>query len=697
MKTSLAAAALIPVSALAQPTATGAPSTTLPPVVITATRVETPPFDVPASVDRIDGEAIRDSKLQVNLSESVGGVPGLLARDRQNYAQDQQISVRGFGARATFGIRGVRVIVDGIPATLPDGQGQVSHIDLGSVDRLEILRGPFSALYGNSSGGVIEVFTEEGRGAPTVTLGAAGGSYGTVRAGAKLTGGTSAFGYVADVNRFVTEGYRDHSSAKRDIANFKVTSRPDDASKLTVVLNYMDLPKAEDPLGLPRDQFLAAPKTVVPQALIFNTRKTVDQFQLGTTYERDFGAPGTMRLMAYGGHRDTEQFQAIPPGPQGNPLHPGGVIQLERDYRGVDLRWTVKGAGERPWSVVAGLAYDELDEHRRGRQNFVGPVASPVELGVEGPLRRDEKNKARSNDQYVQGSWDLAPRWRVDAGVRHSTVKFRSRDQFIQGTNPDDSGDARYSATLPVAGVTFKATDNVRLYATAGRGFETPTLNEISYRPDGLTGLNFDVQPAYSNNVEAGVKTRYESVGLFNVALFQTRTKDEIVTLSNVVGRSTFRNAGETRRRGLEASWSKRLWGELQAQAAYTWLDARYREGFNGNTGNRIPGIARQSLFAAVGWLPATGLRGGVEARALSKVYTNDANDEWAPGFGVASAYVGYAARFAGLDWRAFARVDNLFDKHYAGSVIVNEGNRRYYEPAPGRNYLVGLNAAVSF
>lgn len=691
MKNQIAAMALLPVCALAQTTPTGAPAARLPPVVVTATRVEALPIDVPASIDIVEGDAIRDDKLQVNLSESLGGVPGLIARDRQNYAQDVQISVRGFGARAPFGIRGVRVIVDGIPATLPDGQGQVSHIDLGSVDRIEILRGPFSALYGNSSGGVIEVFTEEGNGPPTVTLGTAGGSYGTVRAGAKLTGGSPAFGYVIDANRFVTEGYRNHSSAKRDLANIKLTGKPDAASKLTFVLNYMDLPKAEDPLGLDRTAFEVAPSSVVANAILFNSRKTVDQIQAGATYDRDFGSAGALRVMVYGGQRDTEQFQAIPVFVQNQLLHPGGLIQLARDYRGTDLRWTVKGGGDRPYALVAGLAYDELDEHRVGRRNFIGTT-----LGVEGPVRRDENNTARSNDQYVQGFWELAPRWRVDAGVRHSTIKVRSTDNFITDVNPDDSGSVRYSATLPVAGVSFKATDNVRLYATAGRGFETPTLNELAYRVAPLTGPNFDLRPAKSDNVEVGAKTRYASLGLFNVALFETRTEQEIFTLVNENGRSVFQNVGETRRRGLEALWSRSFMRDLQASAAYTWLDARYREG-SPNTGNRIPGIARQSLFASVGWLPATGLRGGLEARWLSKVYVNDANDEWAPGFGVASAHVGYAMRLAGWDWRAFARVDNLFDKHYAGSVIVNEGNQRYYEPAPGRTWLLGVNAAVSF
>ena len=198
----------------------------LAPVVVTATRTEASAFDVPASIDRIGGDAIRDGRAQVNISESLGGVPGLVARDRQNYAQDVQISVRGFGARSTFGIRGVRLYVDGIPATLPDGQGQITNVDLGSSDRIEVLRGPFSALYGNSSGGVIQVFTEEGSGAPALDASVSGGSFGSRRVGAKASGAVGDVGYVVSGSVFNTDGYRDHSAAERHIGNAKLTWRP---------------------------------------------------------------------------------------------------------------------------------------------------------------------------------------------------------------------------------------------------------------------------------------------------------------------------------------------------------------------------------------------------------------------------------------------------------------------------------------
>jgi iron complex outermembrane receptor protein len=541
-------------------------------VVVTATRSETPAFDVPASIDRVSPGSDRAG---VNISDSLGPVPGLLARDRQNHAQDTQLSVRGFGARASFGIRGVRLYVDGIPATMPDGQGQVSHVDLNSAERIEVLRGPFSALYGNSSGGVLQVFTEDGAGPPFVQANAAAGSDGLSRHAIKAGGSFGAVDLLASASRFRTDGYRAHSAAERTLANARLGWRVNDDTRLTLVANHVDLPRAQDPLGLNREQVEADPRSVDPVAERFDTRKSTRQSQAGLVADRRLGGSASLRLMVYGGERSTEQFQAIPTAPQASPLHPGGVIQLDRRYSGADLRWTANARlGEGALQVVAGLAHDRLQEDRRGRQNFIGGT-----LGVEGALRRDERNDVRNTDPYAQASWQFAPAWTVHAGVRHSSVHFDSRDRYVVGPNPDDSGSARYSATLPVLGLMFAASSSLHLYATAGRGFETPTLNELSYRPNGATGLNFALQPAKSDNVEVGAKWRDETLGRVDAALFETRTENEIVTLASSGGRTTFRNADGTRRRGAELNWSKDWGPAWRAQAAATWLDAVYRGG----------------------------------------------------------------------------------------------------------------------
>ncbi|MEO6895082.1 MAG: TonB-dependent receptor [Caldimonas sp.] len=684
-----------------------AASASLAPVVVTATRTEASPFDIPASIDRIGSETIRDGRAQVNISESLGGVPGLLARDRQNYAQDVQISVRGFGARSTFGIRGVRLYVDGIPATFPDGQGQISNVDLGSADRIEVLRGPFSALYGNSSGGVIQVFSEDPAPRPTVDFSLAGGSDGVVRLGAKASGNAAGLGYVVAASHFRTDGYRDHSAAERTIGNAKLKFGNDLGGSMTVVVNSLNLPRAQDPLGLTRAQFEADPRGVDASALLFDTRKNVDQTQVGVIYDQRIDNANSLRALVYTGHRNTTQFQSIPVAAQGSPLHPGGVIVLSSDYRGADLRWTNRGRiADRAYTVVAGLAYDVLEQHRVGYQNFIGP-----RLGVQGALRRDELDTASDFDTYLQATLQLSSRWSLAAGVRRSHVRFDSADHYVVGANGDDSGAARYAATLPVVGAMFAVNEQVHLYATAGRGFETPTFNELAYSPNGATGLNFALQPARSDNLEVGVKSLSSDLGDATLALFETRTENEIVTLTNSGGRSTFQNAGATRRRGVEAAWSATYLQNLRAQIALTYLDAIYRDSFltcSGTpclaanrqrvpSGNRIPGVARGTAYASLGWSPLAGWRGAVEVRRTSGVPVNDANSDAAAGATLVGANVGYLARVGAWQLTGFVRGDNLFARRYAGSVIVNEGNGRYFEPAPGRTWLIGTSASYAF
>jgi hypothetical protein len=475
MKRIAATASLALLSAALQAQTSAVPATdaaadaapSLRPVTVTTPRGEVVPFDMPGSVDLVDRQQLRDGRLQVNLSESLGGVPGLQVQNRQNYAQDLQISIRGFGARSTFGLRGVRLYIDGIPATLPDGQGQSSNIDIGSADRVEVLRGPFSALYGNSSGGVIQVFTEDGEGPPTLGLSAAGGSDGTYRLGARASGASGNVDYVLSTSRFRTDGWRDHSAATRDIGNAKLGLRLDDGSKLTLVANSVRI-DAQDPLGLTQAQ-LDANRRGAALATQYDTRKTVDQTQLGLLYEKRVDARNDLRLMLYGGERETTQFQSIPPATQANPLSAGGVIDLKRRYAGLDARWTshLQLAGS-PFDLAFGVAYDTLDEKRRGYENFLGTTAAPRQLGTQGRLRRDERNTVSNVDPYLQTRWDFAERWSLEAGVRRSSVRFDSDDRYVRGINGDDSGDARYGKTLPAAALRYAATRDLNLYVSAG-------------------------------------------------------------------------------------------------------------------------------------------------------------------------------------------------------------------------------------
>jgi iron complex outermembrane recepter protein len=685
-------------------------SQTLPQVTVSATRTEAAPFDVPASVDVVDGSRLRAAgRPEINLSESLALVPGVAARDRQNFAQDLQLSIRGFGARSTFGVRGIRLYVDGIPATMPDGQGQLSHVDLASAGRVELLRGPFSVLYGNSSGGVVQVFTDPGEGPPSVTPSLAVGSDRLVRPGLRLAGSTGRLGYVLSANHLSTDGWRNHSSASRTLANVRLDVSGDSDATWTLLANSVDL-RARDPLGLTRAQFETDPRGVDRVATLFNTRKTVRQNQVGLVHESALAGGGRVRLMAYGGQRDTTQFQAIPTAPQASPLHPGGVIGLERRYAGTDLRWTGQGLlGNAPVEMVAGISYDAMQDHRLGWQNFSGAL-----LGVRGAVRRDEDNRVWSLDPYLQAVWKFAPEWSLTAGVRRSTVRFSSRDRYVAGINGDDSGEVRYAATLPVVALMYAWSPRLHVYGALGRGFETPTFNELAYRPDGTGGLNFALRPARSDNLELGLKGRSAAGAPLRAewaaALFQTSTRDEIVTQTNVGGRSTFQNAGATRRRGLELSWNAALAPGWKFHLAQTWLDARYGEAFAicaavpctvptlvVQSGHSIPGTARSVTAAEVAWEPVRGWRAGAELRRSSRIPVNDLNTEAAPASTTLALHAGYAVDWRGWALSAHARVDNVLDRRYAGSVIVNEGNGRFFEPAPGRSHVLKLTGTYAF
>lgn len=671
-------------------------------MVVTAAPTTVSELDTPAAVSVVNGDEMRQAAPRVNLSESLGAVPGLQVQNRQNYAQDLQLSIRGFGSRSTYGVRGLRIYVDGIPATMPDGQGQTSNIDIGSVDTIEVLRGPFSALYGNSSGGVINVTSQTGTQPPTVEASSYYGSFGTWHYGMKATGAVGDGSHAGDVdytvstNRFTTHGYRDHSGARKNLANARLGVRINDVSKLTLLLNSVDI-KANDAGGLTADDWRDNPRQS-PRGDQYNTRKNTRQTQAGLRYERQLSAQDDLSVMMYAGERETTQFQSIPRAPQLKPSHAGGVIDLTRHYQGIDTRLTHRGELLVPVTLTAGLDYENMSERRKGYENFVMVNGAP-QYGEQGALRRNERNLMWNVDPYLQTQWQLTDKLSLDAGVRYSSVWFDSNDYYITPGNGDDSGDASYHKWLPAGSLKYALTDAWNVYLSAGRGFETPTINELSYRSDNQSGLNFGLKPSTNDTVEIGSKTRLGN-GLLTAALFQTNTDNEIVVDSSSGGRTSYKNAGKTRRQGMELGLNQQFGESWRLKAAWTWLDATYRTNVCDDAscnGNRIPGIARNMGYASFGYQPEQGWYAGSDIRYMSDIMANDENTAKAPSWTVVGLTTGYKWSYGRMDMDLFGRVDNLFDREYVGSVIVNESNGRYYEPAPGRNYGIGLNLAWRF
>ena len=673
-------------------------------VVITATRIEADPFNIPASISSVSAEQLRNDALGVNLADDVATVPGLLARNRNNYAQDQQVSIRGIGANSAFGIRGVRVYQDGIPASGPDGQGQVSQFNLDSASRVEILRGPFSALYGNSSGGVIQLFTADGKGPLQLRSGVAYGSFDNFRANLNALGSAGPVGYNLDFSHFHVNGFRDHSSARNESFNGKLNYSINDSNRLAFIANVVSRPDSQDPLGLTPAAFATDPEATDPAAIRFNTRKTLKQQQGGLIYDLDLTERQSVRVLGYYGHRSVQQFLSIPAATQGSPNSAGGVVDLNRRFGGADARWSWKGAlADQPMTWVVGLSYDRQNELRRGYNNFIGSV-----LGVQGILRRDENNIVHDLDEYAQGSWDFAPMWSLMVGVRHSDVKFDSDDHYMTATNGDDSGKADYSATSPVAGLVFKPQDWLRVYASFGQGFQTPIGSELAYRPDGGAGLNLGLQPARSNNTELGVKVDIDADVTAELAVFQAQTRNEIVVNTNIGGRSTFQNSGRTRRRGVEYSLNYRLAPDWRFQLAYTYVDAAYSDAYLTclaapcpaptllvAAGNRLPGVPKHNAYAVLRWGQDPGWHASVSGQYVTDVAVNDTNTVFAPGYAVMGLNGGYGVELSRVRLNAFLRINNLLNRRYVGSVIVDDGNRRYFEPGPGFNILGGFSATL--
>ena len=680
--------------------AQAAPPATVPQVVVTGSPVAVRTLDAPYAISVVEADALRAAGPLIHLSEVMARVPGLVVRNRSNDAQDLQFSARGFGARAGFGVRGLRIYADGIPATMPDGQGQVAHLDLAGAQRIEVLRGPFSALYGHSSGGVVALFTAPAkRDEAEAALDA--GSFG-LRQG--RLGAAARIGDALDlrVSAAVVDngGFRPHAAANRRLAHLRLGWQHGDERLLLLLSDHRQ--RADDPLGLTREQFDADPRGTAAQALQFDTRKTIAQTQAGLQWEHRFRGETLRdgRLVVYNGTREVTQWLAIPAATQSNARHGGGVVDFARDYRGADARLTWRMANA---DVVSGVTVETQDDDRRGYNNFLGPASAPRLPGTTGALRRDERNRADTREAYLQAGASPAPHWGWSAGLRCGRARLRADDRFL--ANGDDSGRLSYRYTNPVLGLRWTVLPGWTLHAGAARGFETPTLGELAYRPDGVGGFNTTLKGQASRQFELGSKVRGHGFSL-DAALFAIDTRDEIGVMSNLGGRASFQNTGRTRRHGAEAALAWTALPALKLQLAASLLRARYRDGFltcAGTpcgaptlpvpAGRRIPGAPSATAYAELAWTPAWGLGElALEWRAATRTAVNDSNTAFAPGYALAALRWRHQVTLGSADaLELLLRADNLFDRRHVGSVIVNDGNGRFLEPGAPRS--VALSA----
>ena len=645
--------------------------------VISATRQARDPFEVPASIDKINQNTLEKAAgFQVNLSETLTRVPGLVINNRNNFAQDLQISIRGFGARATSGVRGVRLFSDGIPATMPDGSGQISHFSLSSTESIEVLRGPFSSLYGNSSGGVILLTTENPRIGTEIDVNQIVGTDNTRRSGVKLNRGNEQSGIVIDASTFRTDGYRDHSKARRDNFNSKMVWNLSSDTRLSWVVNYVDIPLAQDPAGLTAAQLAQNRRQAGNNAVANNTNKTVEQSQTGFVLEHQFSPITNMTFSPYYGDRKIRQVLAST-----------AVIDLKNKYSGADLRFGHQTSlFERPLFLNAGLTVGELEQARLG---FFGGSSTP---------NRDEANTASQFDQYLQAEYFFTDKFSLLGGVRNSSIEIESNDQFL--SNGNGSGSKKYAEVTSNLGFTYRLQPNINTYISYGEGFETPTLLETSYLSVAPPSPNFNstLEAAKSEQLEVGVKAKFGETKV-NAALYTVITDNEIVVLQANGGATSFQNAGATSREGAELVLQHAINKNWRANVALNYIRATYDISVNSiRAGNSLPSIPKKTFFGELVYTPSKLYEAATELRYVDKLFANDANDAFAPSYSIVNLR-------ASKDWpmqggwnvRTYARVDNAFDKEYVGSVIVNQGAGQFFEPASARQFLLGVTVGLKW
>ena len=694
------------IAAIVSPQAYAEESISLAPVVVTATKNAQNSFDLPVAIDVVEKKDIQDGQLQMTLSESLIRVPGITAQNRNDEAQDPQISSRGFGSRSSFGVRGIRVYVDGIPLTMPDGQGQPGVVDLSAVKSIEVMRGPFSALYGNSSGGVIQLLTED---APK-TAGIGGslmfGSNNTKREVVNAAGTSENVEYLLNVSNYETDGYRNHDHGKKEQTTAKFKINFSDRTKLTALLNWFDQ-KAEDPLGLPRAAVtgLAAapsafinPEGAAKAAINANARVNRSHTQIGFNLEHEFNDNNAINLMTYIGSRENEQILPTPTSASG--VNARASI-ISREFYGTDIRWDNKGSMfNKPYNISFGINYGKSKDARKDNDIQTNLLPSNT-------ANRNEDNIVDNFDQYIQGKLSILDNLDLHAGARHTSVKLDVKDHLINVANPDNSGSVEYSKTTPVIGVMWKIIPSFNLYANYGKGFETPTFVEAAYNGTASNAApNLKLKPSESKNYEIGAKAFINDNTQLNLTVFKTTTDDELVVQDSAGGKTVYTNANKTKRSGIEASVDTQFNHNISTYFAYTLLNATFASDFTPadasrtiKSGNTIPGTYRNQVYGEIAWKYAPiGFHIAIEGRHNSKVFVNDINSDTAPSYTIFNMRAGLEQKLSNWNFSEYIRVENMFDKDYIGSVRVNDyTNLRYFEPAVDRNYLLSLNAKYLF
>lgn len=656
-------------------------------IEVTVTRIRSLVNRTPYALHVVDRSVVQAAEPTVGLEESLGEVAGVWVNNRNNFALGSRISIRGFGSRAQFGVRGVKLLLDGIPLTLPDGQSQQNNIDLATIGRVEVIRGPASSLYGNAAGGVISFKTEEpAPAAAEPDLRVLWGTFGDGRDFQKYVGKVGGrqgrFDYVASVSHFRTDGFREWSEAQTTVVNARARWYLDGATQLSAVLNLANTPIARNPGSLPLDTAETRPEAAWPFNIRRQTGEKARQAQGGLSLERRLSRSQELRVSAWGVTRELD-----------NPIPPR-IIDLSRRGGGARVETEFTPLGSLLSSVVAGVELELQSDERVEYGNADGSRGAKI-------LEQDES--VRGLAAFTQGAIPLADRWELTVGARYDAVRFKVKDRFLADTTTpgdpaDDSGERTLRAFSPMVGLRHTPLPWLNVYANVARAFETPTTVEFKNRPDGVGGFNLDLKPQNAWGVELGFKGTVSERLDYGLANFCAFVEDELIPVELQPGSSYFRNAGKARHCGIEAQAGWLLAEGLTLSANYTFSDFKFTDYVAGSDtldGNRLPGIPVHQAHVRVFYRSPVDLFGSLEATYSDRYFTDDLNTARNADYTIFDLRVGYSGRFGAWALEPFVGVNNLFDTRYNSSTVINATGRRFYEPGPGRTYYSGLRVPV--
>lgn len=673
----------------------------LPEIAVTVARVPERVGRLPAAIGLVDRTELRRGQATLGLDESLSILPGVYTANRYNFNLDQRLVIRGFGARSNFGLRGIKVLLDGVPQTLPDGQSQLTNVDYSDLERIEVLRGASSSLYGNASGGVVSLTTTPAAAEPFLqSVRAEAGSFGLFRMQARSSARRGATSGTLAVSHTALDGYRQHSATEFTQVNAGGSRLLGGATELSLRLRYTHAPRADNPGALTRAEALAQPESAAPNNILRDAGKDVWQGQLAAAL-RHHTARGELSATAFGVLRDLNNALSSPPpggAPPGTPF--GQYTTIDRGAAGIRLGADQRlGDGASAPRLLAGL---DLQHMRDDRETF------RAVSGIPDTTVLHQLERVTEVGPYVQVHWSPAAAVVLSGGARYDAVRFDVADRHLaDGT--DNSGRRTMSSLSGNLGASLVSDPRLSPYVTVSTSFETPTTTELANQPNATGGFNRELDPQRAVNYELGARGTLGPV-TYSAAGFLGRVRDAIVQYEEVSGRGYFTNAGRVKNDGLEIGVSGRIGHRLRLVGAYTYAAYRFDRyrvvrGSEVDTldGKRVPGVPKAFVRLGLRAGPWGGLTLDADHTMASSIFANDANTLYVNGWsrggagivngvgaGVTNLRLAWSGAAGGAWLQPFLGVNNLWDREYVSALTINGVGGRVFETAPARNWYLG-------